>query len=481
MADVAVTPKGYAENPDLLPIPRSRQRYGGWTWTLMMFSMNTCIPMFFLGPIGQSLGLNFWQAIWGSLIGNLAAVIVMWLNGVVGVRHGLTFPVQLRSTFGFKGTHIPVIMRGVSGLMWFGIEAWAGSLAITMIIVAITGVPRDQVTGIAIHYLIIALVVYLGSFVLVMLFGLQGIGQMANWAGPIMLVYFVWLVIWLATRSEFAGNAANMWISKAGYFSIPFLVYLAVQTNGWATVALNISDISRGINPAKKGAFGTGLFVGIVLCQMLATGLGFAAVVLTGTILPQDIIVKFSPGLIPALIGLLFAFLAPWSTDMTANSIPLFNILMSTFKLRWRPAVIIGTIIAFFAVPWWYVTGGQVYVDYIQAWAGNYGILLGPIAGLMIANYWLVHKQKLDMGALYTKGSGAYWFRNGWSVAAYVALVLTWVVCYVIAALLGQMAYIGIGSLKIPFPGGVIWYFSVVVAFLLEWLFASLLKENKTA
>jgi NCS1 family nucleobase:cation symporter-1 len=303
---------------------------------------------------------------------------------------------------------------------------------------------------------------------------------MANWAGPIMLVYFIWLVIWLATRSEFAGNAAQMWVSKAGYFSLPFAAYLAVQTNWWATVALNISDISRGINPDKKGAFGGGLFIGIVLCQILATGLGYAAVALTGTILPQDIIVKFSPGIIPALIGLLFAFLAPWSTDMTANSIPLFNILMSTFRLRWRPAVIIGTIIAFFAVPWWYVTGGQAYVDYIQGWASNYGILLGPIAGIMIANYWLVHKQKLDMGALYTKGSGAYWYRDGWSLSAYAALVLTWVVCYVIAALINQMSYIPVGSVKIPFPGGVIWYFAVVVAILLEWLFATVLKKTET-
>src|SRR5512137_1822071 len=219
MADVAITPKGYKENPDLMPTPRSQQTYGSWTWMLMMFSMNTCIPMFFLGPIGQSLGMNLWQAIWGSLVGNLAAVIIMWLNGKVGVRHGLNFPVQLRESFGFRGTHIPVVMRGLSGLVWFGVEAWAGSLAITMIIVAITGVPKDQVTAVAIKYLIIALVVYLGSFVLVMLFGLQGIGAMANWAGPIMLVYFIWLVIWLFTRSEFAGNAAHMWVSKAGYFS----------------------------------------------------------------------------------------------------------------------------------------------------------------------------------------------------------------------------------------------------------------------
>jgi len=87
MADTAtVVPKGYTENPDLMPTPRAQQKYGGWTWTLMMFSMNTCIPMFFLGPIGQGMGLDIWQALVGSLIGNLAAVVVMWLNGVVGVE-----------------------------------------------------------------------------------------------------------------------------------------------------------------------------------------------------------------------------------------------------------------------------------------------------------------------------------------------------------------------------------------------------------
>ncbi|MCX6069242.1 MAG: cytosine permease [Chloroflexi bacterium] len=258
MADVAVTPKGYTENPDLMPTPRSQQKYGGWTWTLMMFSMNTCIPMFFLGPIGQGLGLNFWQPMWGALVGNLAAVIVMWLNGVVGVEAWRGVPRPAAPPFGFQGTHIPVIMRGISGLVWFGVEAWAGSLAITMIVVSLTGVSKDRVTTVAIKYLVIALVIYLGSFVLVMLLGLKGIGNMANWAGPLMLVYFIWLVIWLATRAEFKPNIPTLWVSKVGYLSLPFLAYLAVQTNWWATAGLNVSDISRGIDPQKKGSFGIG-------------------------------------------------------------------------------------------------------------------------------------------------------------------------------------------------------------------------------
>jgi len=155
MADaVNVVPRGYTENPDLMPVPRSQQKYGTWTWMLMMFSMNTCIPMFFLGPIGQGMGLSFWQVLWGSLVGNLAAVIVMWLNGIPGVKYGLNYPVQLRGSFGFGGGHVPVILRGLAGLMWFGIEAWAGSLAITMIIVKLTGVPNDQVTAVAIKYIL---------------------------------------------------------------------------------------------------------------------------------------------------------------------------------------------------------------------------------------------------------------------------------------------------------------------------------------
>ena len=89
-----------------------------------MFSMNTCIPMFFLGPIGGGLGLDIYQALVGAFLGNLAAIVVMYLNGSVGVKYAVPYPVQLRESFGFHGIHIPTIVRGVAGTMWFGIEVW---------------------------------------------------------------------------------------------------------------------------------------------------------------------------------------------------------------------------------------------------------------------------------------------------------------------------------------------------------------------
>jgi NCS1 family nucleobase:cation symporter-1 len=470
-----ITPQGYNENPDLLPVPPENQKYTTRTFTFMMFSMNTAIPMFFLGPIGAQLGLNINQALWGAFIGNLASVIIMWLNGMPGIKYGINFPVQLRESFGFAGKHIPIIMRGISGTVWFGVEAYAGSLAIMMIIYAAWGIPTEQVTPLAIKYLVIALIFYLGSFYVVMRFGLTGIGKMADYAGPVMLIYYIWLVYFLWGKPEFAANIPKLYESKVAYFSMPFLIYLAVQTNWWATVAVNISDLSRGIHPKNSKAFPVGMLLGIVICQVVGTWLGYASVVLTGTILPQDIILKFAPGAFAIGAGLLFCFLAPWSTDLTANSIPLMNILMATAKLRWKTAALIASIIAFFAAPWWAVDSGPKYVDYIIAWASNYGILVGPIAGIMVSNYYLHRKRTYDLQKLYTYGPKGCWYSGGWSKAGYISLILTWALCYIIAIPTKQMQYVG--AIQFPFPGGITWYPAIVLSIIFYWIFAKAFKE----
>jgi Cytosine/uracil/thiamine/allantoin permeases len=468
-----VTPQGYRENPDLVPVPTPERRYGSRTFMLMMFSMNTCIPMFFLGPIGRSLGLDIWQVLVGAFMGNLSAVIVMWLNGVVGVKYGISYPVQLREPFGFKGIHVPIILRGISGTMWFGIEVYAGSLALMMIVLMAIGVPAAEITSMAIRWLPIAAVIYVASFILVMRYGLKGIGKVANWGGPLLLLYFIWLVWFLASSPEFSPNMPALFVRSAGYFSINFLIYLAAQTNWWATVALNISDLSRGINPKKPHAFSIGLFVGIVIGQVVGTGLGYMAATLTGQVLPQNIILMFAPGVVAVVIGLLFAFLAPWSTDLTANSPPLIDLLMAEAKISWKRAVLVAGVIAFFVAPWWAVESGPAYVDYITAWASNYGILLGPIAGIMIGNYWVIRERNYNLQKLYRYGPGGCWYFKGWSRAAYASLILTWALCYLIAWPTHQIAYLG----GFPFPGGIIWYPAVLFSFILYVIFAHVFKE----
>jgi cytosine/uracil/thiamine/allantoin permease len=315
---------------------------------------------------------------------------------------------------------------------------------------------------------------------------------MADWAGPLMILYFIWLALFLST-GQFAAQVPTLFVSTAGYFSIGFALYLAVQTNWWATVALNISDLSRGMKPGKSGAFFWGLIIGVVICQVIGTALGFAVTQLTGTTLPQDTILQYAGaglgafGVVAILVGLLFAFLAPWSTDITANVPPLIDILMATIKLRWKTAVLVAAVIGFIVTPWWAVSQGSQYTGYIQAWAGNYGILLGPIAGIMIGSFWVNRKRTLDIPKMYTKGANGYWYHGGWSGAAYLSWICTLIVCYVVAALMN----IGIGLPAfdntaasffgwigpVPFPGSITWYFAVLFGFLFQVLFGKMLKE----
>lgn len=473
--EFTIVPKGYTENPDLMPVSPSQRHYGVRTFSFMMFSLSANIPLFFLGPMAKSLGLDIVQAGVGAFLGNLFAIVLAWLIGMAGVRYGITYPVQLRESFGFKGAHVPLVLRGISGTVWFGIEIYAGSLALMMILLMALGVPSGELVATAIRWIPIACALYVLSFILVMRHGLKGIGKVADWAGPILLLYFIWLVLFLATREEFSPKISGIFESSAGYFSASFAIYLAAQTNWWATIALNISDLSRGIKIDEPRALPIGLLVGIVGGMTLGSVLGHAAVTMTGVVLPQEIILKFAPGAIPILLGLFFSFLAPWTTDLTANSPPLIDLIMVEGKLSWKTATILAGIVAFFVAPWWAVESGPDFVNYITAWASNYGILLGPLAGIMIANLWVTRKGHYNLQRLYTYGPEGCWYANGWSKAAFASIVLTWILCYVIAYPAGQIAYLA----GVPFPGGVITYPAVVISFVLYAFLAKTFKEDK--
>jgi NCS1 family nucleobase:cation symporter-1 len=367
-------------------------------------------------------------------------------------------------------------LRGISGAVWYGIEIYAASLAFMMILLMAFRVPSVNLLTMSIRLIPIACAIYVASIIFVMRKGLGAIGKIADIVGPLLLIYFAWLVFFLLGNPEFKPNISQMYVRTSGFFSAGFFVYLAAQTNWWATVCLNMSDLSRGIKQGETKALPIGMLFGVAGGQTIGSALGYMAVCLTGVVLPQEIILTYAPGTIAVLLGLMFAAVAPWTTDVTANAPALANLFMTEGKLSWKKAVTVAGIIAFFLAPWWAVEKGQDFVDYITNWASNYGILLGPIAGIMIADFWVVKKGDYDMQALYTYGEGSYWYSNGWNKAAYYSLLLTWVLCYIVAFPTGQIAYVG----KIPFPGGIIWYPAVLISLLLYTYFSRTYEKRSS-
>jgi NCS1 family nucleobase:cation symporter-1 len=453
----------------------SDRTYGLRTFSFMMFGLNTCIPMFFLGSISYGLGLSPTEMILAALFGNFFAVLAMLLNAHAGVKYGIPYPVQARETFGFFGMYIPTLFRGIVGAGWFGIEIFAGSLALTDIILYAIGVSNPSAT--AYTYVTIFIVLYLVAAYFTLGAGLKGIGIVADYGGPLMLLYFVWLVYFIGTQPT--TTAFNI-PAGAGLASASFITMLGIQTNWWATMAINISDLSRGAK--KYSDVIVGSMLGIVIGQVVGTSCGYYLSAFTSYILPQDIILHFAPGAIAILLGLFFAFLAPFSTDVTANMPALVNIFTSIFKLKWKLAVLAACVVGFFVTPWWVVvTSGSAaaaatnagnYLGYVQNFAGAYGLILGPIAGILIASYWVMRKQNLDIKRLYTKGPGGYWYHGGVRYSGILALFLAIILNYALAYALPNVVGIGITTtnffgIKFDTPGQLAWYTGVILGFVL--------------
>jgi len=448
--------------------------YNAWTFLWIMFSMNTCIPLFLLGPTALNLGLSPEQALVGSLLGATATALVMILNGVPGVKYGVPYPVQLKPSWGAKGSHIAVVLRGIVGAGWYGIEAYCGSLAAMMILLYVVGYAgrRPEVIATAAYnYLPLLLVAYVIAAAYVTYGGLKAIGRLANIAGPVMVLYFIWLLAYL--RGIGTGAEPPTGVS---YFSPEFATYLAVQTNFWATVALNISDLSRGLPPGRKGykALVLGALGGIVVGQVAGTMLGYYLALYAGHVTPQEIILYTAPGSIAVLLGQLFALLAPFSTDVTANIPALNNILTATFKLRPRHAAIVCGLIGFLLAPWWAARSGPGIVYYVTAFCANYGVILGPIAGIMLADYYIVKKMNYDLRGANDGESNGYWCRKGFSLNAILSFTASVILCYIVSIATGTLVWTG----PIPWPTPLSWYLGVATAFALYTILARILREH---
>lgn len=419
---------------------------GPLEFSFIMFSMASNLPLFFLGPIAFQLGLSLWEALLAALAGNLIVAVAMALNGHAGIKYNIDFPEQAVRSFGVVAGKASVVLRGIVGALWFGVEAYNGALALMLILLFMLGFTGSRLLELATLLIPVALVFYLGSMYLVLKLGIKGIGKAASIAGPLMLLYFAWLWLWLRT-SEPAEGATAAAALGVGLLSKPFLIYLAIQTNWWATVAVNMSDLSRGARDWRS--VWIGVLVGMVGGQMLGTYMSYELALMTGKTLPHEIITSFAPGVLAILLGLTFAFLAPWTTDLTANLPPMIGILRSVVGMSWKTASLVSALLGFVLAPWWLLDNAPQIVNYVIAFASSYGIILGPILGGMLAAHWI--------GGLTRPPNPSY---KKIIIPTTASLAAGLMASYIAGYMLGMIDVV----LGIPFPSGPIWYIGVTAS-----------------
>ncbi len=121
-------------NEDLAPTKLAQRTWSTYNYIALWFSMSMEVTTYMLASSLIAGGMNWKQAIFTILLGNLIVLIPMLLNAHAGAKYGIPFPVFVRASFGPIGANIPATLRAIVACGWFGIQSWLGGQAIAAMV-----------------------------------------------------------------------------------------------------------------------------------------------------------------------------------------------------------------------------------------------------------------------------------------------------------------------------------------------------------
>jgi len=421
-------------NEDLAPVPESRRTWKVWNYASLWISMAACVPTYMLASSLIGEGMNWWQAILTIFLANLIVLVPMVLNAHAGTKYGIPFPVYCRAAFGTFGANIPALLRALVACGWFGIQTWIGGEAIHKILQVFFPVLENGVKlaflGITFTQLVCFLFFW-GINVWVIHRGIDSIRFLLSLKAPLLLFLGLALLLWayqtgggfgpiLSQPSAFAEGQ-----SKAGQFWWFFFPALTGMVGFWATLSLNIPDFSRYARSQRDQVIGQaiGLPPTMALYAFIGVAVTSATTIIFGQTLwdPVDVLTRFTNPwvLLIAMVALCIATLA---TNLAANVVSPANDFANVAPkwISFRTGGYFTALIGIGMQPWKLMADPS---GYIFTWLIAYSALLGPIGGILIADYFVVRRKNLDLMALYDP-RGEYRYLGGFSVVAILALVM---------------------------------------------------------
>lgn len=448
--------------------------------------MAACIPTYMLASSLIGGGMNWWEAVVTIFLGNIIVLVPMILNAHAGTNYGIPFPVYCRAAFGTHGANVPALLRALVACGWFGIQTWIGGEAIHKILAVFVpslGGAAHNALGITLPQLVCFLFFWLINM-FVIYKGIDSIRVLLNFKAPLLIGLGLLLLAWAHQAAGGFGpilsqpSAFDAGQPQSGQFWSYFFPALTGMVGFWATLSLNIPDFSRYAHSQKDQVLGQ--VIGLPATMALYSFIGVAVTSAT-TILfkkpiwdPVDVVTRFSnPAiLVVAMIGVCIATLA---TNIAANVVSPANDFahLSPRRISFRMGGLITGIIGILMMPWKLLASPT---GYIFTWLIGYGALLGPIGGILIADYYVWRRRKLDLFALYHE-NGEYRFTNGYSIAALLALALA-----ILPNLPGFLATVGavdVGSVNPLFISlyKYAWFVGFFIAFAI-YLLARWIAEN---
>jgi NCS1 family nucleobase:cation symporter-1 len=417
-------------NDDLAPTTAAQRHWRWYHFAALWVGMVMCIPAYTLSASLIDSGMSGWQAVLTVFLANAIVLLPMLLIGHAGAKYGIPYAVLARASFGTSGARLPALMRAIVACGWYGIQTWFGGQMIHTLLGVLLG--REfggaKLAGLGINggQLLCFLAFWAIQFWYI-LHGMEAIRKLETYTAPLKILICFVLLGWAYQRGGGFGpllEQPSQFVAggkKAGQFWSVFWPSLTAMVGFWATLALNIPDFTRFARSQRDQMLGQslGLPVPMGLLAMLAVIVTSATVVLYGKAIwdPVDLASRTSGAAV--LAALIVLLVDTVSVNLAANLVgPAYDFSsLAPKRISYKTGGYITAAIAIVMMPWKLLESTQ---GYIFTWLIGYSALLGPIAGILIVDYYFIRKTELDVAQLY-RGDGLYSYGGGWNMAALAA------------------------------------------------------------
>ena len=403
----------------LNPVPFTHRTMTPFSYATVMWSSTIIVQIMVIGlyqmaPIGK---LNFLQVMIAGIVSAVIVSLMMALNGEAGMKYGIPFVMQVRAAYGTKGAKVVGFIRSIPAICWNGIAAWIAAEALEVVTQELFGFSNVWV------YFILVLV-------------LQAV---LSWNGVVSIKFFDALVSYVMIGmllyffiTAFATGKVDFseGMKTAGSWGLPWIAAVMGAIANYTTVLLNIGDLSRHIKPKaaddksiRKASIHS-QFLGVIPPWMIMFISGIIIALATGATDPIDGLMMLAPNKFFGIVVMLFIACAQISSNLTEDIVPPAMAFQDCFKTTWRQGVIIVTVLSVVTFPWVLFDS-----EYFFVFQNIYSSFLGPILGVLIADYFVFRKRTLNIKELYN--GKAYEYAGGFAPLAIITTLAGAVVSFI--------------------------------------------------
>lgn len=452
-------------NDDIAPTRVGQRTWGKWNIAALWVGMSICVPTYTLGGVLTAyFGLSVSEALWTIFVANVIILIPLTLNAFAGTKYGIPFPVVLRSSFGIIGSNVPALIRALVACGWFGIQTLFGGIAVHLLFSALS----ENWASLGSKGEVFGFFIFWVANLWVVIRGAESIKHLETLAAPLLLAVGVGLIVWAwpqASASELLATPANR--PAGASFTGYFLSGLTAMVGFWATLSLNIPDFSRYANSQKSQI--AGQIIGLPVTMFLFAGLGViltaASVQLVGETVSDPInLIGRIDSTFWVIVSMLMIILATISTNTAANIVSPTNDFQNVAPklINQTKGVLLTGFVGLVLMSWellkkmgWLDSDVSVESLYSN-WLLGYSSLLGPIAGIMIVDYFVIKKQQYVLPDLYLTGRSY----PSWNISGFVSFLIP-VALTLIAITTGHLSWFyDYGWFTGSTLGGIIYYLS---------------------